>query len=397
MITMIKYPLLVASVLALAVATPVFADPGVHGSVSHHAACDPDIVGMARCHARVVDDGAGKPIVSTVPTGYGPAQFLGAYGVSGLASGIPIIAIVDAYDHPSILSDLNTYSAQFGIPALPACSGPIAQSSVSCFQKKDQRGGTRYPRTNAGWALEIALDIQAAHAVCQNCSILLVEADTNSIANLVAAVDRARLSGAQVISNSYGSAEFSGETAYDSHFAYPGIAFTVSAGDSGYGVEYPAASQYVTAVGGTTLSINPDNSYAEEQVWAGTGSGCSQYETKPAWQSDTLCSRRTVSDVSADADPATSAAIYDSVVYQGRKGWFQVGGTSLAAPLIAAIYAQGRVPTATYAASLPYVSGALLHDVTFGNNGSCGTYLCTAGIGYDGPTGMGTPFGSSAF
>ena len=127
-----------------------------------------------------------------------------------------------------------------------------------------------------------------------------------------------------------------GETADDaSYFNHPGVAITASSGDSGYGVEYPAASRYVTAVGGTTLSLGSGGSYGGESVWSGSGSGCSVYETKPAWQTDTGCSQRTVADVSADADPNTGAAIYDSVSYYGQTGWFQVGGTSLSSPLVA--------------------------------------------------------------
>jgi subtilase family serine protease len=383
---------------AVAVTVPVLA---ASGHISHHPACDNGGPDTARCHARVVDNGAGKPVVNAVtPVGYGPAQFRGAYGLSGTVAGNPIVAIVDAYDNPNALADLNAYSAAFGIPSLPACSGPINSSAVPCFQKVDQSGGTAYPRKEAGWALESSLDIQAVHAVCENCRILLVEAKTNSYANLIAAVDRARILGAKIISNSYGSSEFSGQTGstYDGHFNYPGIAFTFSSGDAGYGVEYPAASRYVTAVGGTTLNMN-GATYVSESAWSGAGSGCSQYSAKPSWQTDTGCSRRTVADVSADADPATGAAVYDSTGYQGRTGWFQVGGTSLAAPLIAGTYAYGTpLPVSSYAASLPYAGTAYLHDVTSGSNGSCNLgYLCTAITGYDGPTGLGSPNGSGAF
>src|SRR6185295_4166059 len=248
--------------------------------------------------------------------------------------------------------------------------------------------------------LEIALDVETAHAVCQNCSILLVEADSNSFTNLATAVDKAVALGAKVVSNSYGGSEFSSEVTntYDGHFNHPGVAITVSSGDSGYGVEYPAASQFVTSVGGTTLLLNANNSYQSESAWAGAGSGCSAYEPKPSWQHDTGCATRSVADVSADADPNTGAAVYDSVRYQGRAGWFQVGGTSLAAPLVASVYAlSGNIPSATNEASLPYAHAASLHDVASGSNGSCGTYLCLSGVGFDGPTGLGSPNGTGAF
>ncbi len=364
----------------------------------HSAVCGNDLPDGAHCNARVVIDSQGNPRAAVAPSGYGPAQFHSAYGLPTTATGSPIIAIVDAYDDPYIASDLATYSNTFGIPALPACKGPIASSATPCFQKVDQNGGTRYPFSNSGWALEIALDTEVAHAICQNCRLLLVEAKSSSYANLMAAVDRARLLGAKYISNSYGSGEFSGETAYDSHFNYPGIVFTFSAGDSGYGAEYPASSPYVTAVGGTTLALNTDNSYAGEIAWNGTGSGCSAYEAKPGWQTDPGCTNRTVADVSADADPSTGAAVYDSVRYAGMKGWFQVGGTSLSAPLVAATYALAQdVPSTQYANAVPYAATAGLNDVASGSNGSCGTYLCNAQLGYDGPTGLGSPAGLAAF
>jgi len=348
------------------------------------------------CNAHVVTDRTGTPTTTTLPAGYGPAQFHAAYTSQTKASGKKILAIVDAYDDPYIQNDLNTYSQMFGIANLPKCSGSIANSAMPCFQKINQRGGSSAPAGNASWALETSLDVETAHAMCQNCSILLVEADSASYANLMAAVDQAVAKGASVVSNSYGSEEFSGETSYDSHFNHPGVAFTFSSGDSGYGVEYPAASQYVTAVGGTSLSLN-GLSYIGESAWSGAGSGCSAYENKPSWQKDTGCTKRTVADVSADADPSTGAAVYDSYRYAGQRGWFQVGGTSLASPVVASVYALSD-NTADAANSLPYANASALHDVTAGFNGSCGgTYLCTAITGFDGPTGLGTPNGVLAF
>lgn len=379
--------------------TPVLAQPILPQPAQNHVPVCPGPAspGSARCHARVVVDSQGKPQASTLPAGYGPAQFHGAYSLPTTVLSTKTIAIVDAYDDPNILSDLNTYSAQYGIPKMTSCPASGGTNLSPCFQKVDQRGGTSYPQVNAGWALEIALDVEVAHATCQNCNILLVEADSNSYTNLMTAVDQAFAMGANVISNSYGSSEFSGETSLDSHFNHPGIAITFSSGDGGYGVEYPAASQYVTAVGGTTLNLNSDNSYKSESAWSGSGSGCSAYEAKPSSQSDAGCSNRTVADVSADANPNTGAAVYDSIRYQGRRGWFQVGGTSLSSPIIAGVYALSGNTTGV-ANSTPYSNTTNLHDVTTGSNGSCGgSYLCTATIGYDGPTGLGTPNGTGAF
>jgi subtilase family serine protease len=225
----------------------------------------------------------------------------------------------------------------------------------------------------------------------------LVEASSNSFSNLLAAESYA-LSHANVVSNSWGGSEFSSETSSDWHFNHIGHPITFSSGDSGYGVEYPAASQYVTAVGGTTLSLNSDSTYKSESVWSGSGSGCSAYEPKPTWQKDSGCIRRTVADVAADANPSTGASVYDSVSYQGSSGWFKVGGTSLASPLIASSYALSGNAASTVDGSYPYSHSTSLHDVTSGTDGSCGgSYLCTGKTGYDGPTGKGTPNGAGAF
>ncbi len=356
--------------------------------------------GFTRCHSRVVTDNNGKPLATTGPSGYSPLQFHTAYNLPNNAAGAPIIAIVDAYDDPNVLSDLNTYSTQYGIPSLPQCSGSIASSSVPCFAKINQNGGTSYPSFNSGWALEISLDVQVAHAICQNCSILLVEASSNSFSNLLTAENQAVTQGAVAVSNSWSGGEFSSETSYDSYFNHPGVAITAASGDSGYsaGTQYPAAYKYVVSVGGTTLQLNSDNTYYNETVWSGTGSGCSLYEVKPVWQKDTGCANRTLNDVSADADPNTGAAVYDSAGYNGQTGWFQVGGTSLSSPLIASVYALAGVTPSVYEASVLYPNYSYLHDIVSGNNGSCSpVYLCTGLAGYDGPTGLGTPNGLAAF
>jgi subtilase family serine protease len=348
---------------------------------------------LGACGAQVVTNSGGSPLAggSPAPTALGPAQFHSAYGLPTTAPTTQTIAIVDAFDHPNIESDLATFSSFYGLPQCTTVNG--------CFRKVNQAGGTSYPATNSGWALEIALDVETAHAICQNCKILLVEASSASLANLGAAENRAVAMGANVISNSWGATEYFSETLDETrYFNHPGVVITASTGDNGYEVQFPAASQYVTAVGGTTLHLNGNGSWGSETAWDGTGSGCSFYIAKPSWQTDAGCSGRTVADVSADADPNTGAAVYDSVTYQLQSGWFQVGGTSLAAPLIAAVYAlTGTASSANYGAA-PYASPSLLHDITSGNNGSCSpSYLCTAGVGFDGPTGLGTPNGLGAF
>jgi subtilase family serine protease len=388
--------LLVVAATAAAVAVPLLltgTGGAANGNASAAAVCPGAPTGSAHCHALVVTDEHGNPAATSSPTGYGPAQFHGAYSLPATASTPTTIAIVDAYDDPTIANDLAAYSAQFGLTPMDCVNGH------PCFRKVDQGGGTSYPRKDAGWALEISLDVEVAHAICQNCDILLVEAASNSFANLGTAENYAAAH-ATIVSNSWGAGEFSSETAsaYDAPFNHPGVAITFSSGDGGYGVEYPAASPWVTAVGGTTLNVDSNNNRTGETVWSGAGSGCSAYEPKPSWQTDSGCTRRTVADVAADADPATGASVYDTTRYQGQAGWFQVGGTSLASPLIASVYAlAGNSSNVTYG-SYPYSHTSQLFDVTSGSNGSCGgSYLCTARSGYDGPTGNGTPNGTGGF
>jgi len=387
--------------------------------MQHKTVCDVANGNNAACAARVVigSDGRARSAASPSAASYGPKQFLTAYGLTGLssASPVPLIAIVDAYDDPNITSDLNTYDSYYhnlygsSFPAsFPTCTGSITTATSTCFQKINESGKTSpLPQSNPSWALEISLDVEIAHATCQNCRILLVEANSASYSDLFKAVNTAVADKATVVSGSWGGSETSNEKTYDSNFATTSVAFTFSAGDGGYGTLYPAASPYVTAVGGTTLlmSTTTPSIYLSESAWSGTGSGCSLYETRPSWQTNTIdpsCTKRTMNDVSADANPATGAAVYDSVRYDNTSGWFQVGGTSLSSPLIAAIYALQGIPGgSTWANSLPYAglgNSSKLHDVKTGSNGSChNSYLCTATSGYDGPTGVGTPNGISVF
>jgi hypothetical protein len=349
----------------------------------------------------VITDRGGTPLAAPGPTGYGPAEFHTAYALPTAAPTPQTIAIVDAYDSPTIEEDLALYSSTYGLPACTSANG--------CFRKVNQSGAEGpYPKADAGWALEIALDVETAHAICQNCKILLLEASSNGFADLDAAVGTAASLGATEISNSYGGPEFSGETE-DVTYDHPGIAITASAGDSGYGAEYPAASPYVIAVGGTTLQLGSGGGYGSESAWAESGSGCSAHVPASSWQTSdpqwgpTGCgARRGIADVAADANPSTGASVYDTTKYQGQSGWFTVGGTSLSAPLIAAVYALAGGGSADYPSADPYShqhdSPATLHDVTSGSNGSCGTStICKGATGYDGPTGVGTPKGIAAF
>jgi len=364
--------------------------PALASAKSEKAVCGPSSKGDARCFAHVVTDSRGNPAATSSPAGYGPSDLRSAYGLSSVSlsggSG-QTIAIVDAYDDPYAASNLSTYRSQYG---LPACT---TSGTNPCFRKVNENGGTTTPRGSTGWAQEISLDLDMASAICPNCRILLVEASSATYFDLGTAVNTAARLGANAISNSYGGGEFSSETSYESaYYNHPGIAVTVSSGDSGYGAEFPAASRYVTAVGGTTLSRS--GSGFSETAWSGAGSGCSSYVAKPTWQTDTGCPNRTIADVSADADPNTGVAVYDT--YRSG-GWLVFGGTSVASPIVASVYTlAGNASSLSYGSD-PYGNAASLNDVTSGSNGNCGSYLCTAGIGYDGPTGLGTPNGLGAF
>jgi subtilase family serine protease len=350
--------------------------------------------GLAHCYAKVVTDARGnirewvagpRLTRNSVPAGYGPADLRSAYKVTGTGSSSYTIAIVDAYGYPNAEQDLATYRSQYGLPACTTANG--------CFKKVNQAGGTAYPRTDTGWDQEQALDLDMASAMCPNCKILLVQATSATYGNLAAAVNYAAAH-AKAVSNSYGGGE-SGSNSYESAYNHSGVAITVSSGDNGYGVEFPASSPHVTAVGGTSLSRSSNSRGWNELVWSGAGSGCSAVYAKPTWQNDGNCARRTVADVSAVADPNTGVAVFGPVTAR-RSGWMVFGGTSVAAPLVAGVYgANGG--TAAYGSN-PYANLSGLFDVTGGSNGNCGgSYLCTGAAGYDGPTGLGTPNGTTAF
>ncbi|MFF2145098.1 putative Ig domain-containing protein [Kitasatospora sp. NPDC058190] len=374
------------------------ADSTPHSTVATKRLCAaPSHPGEMACLALARTDIAQQATLAPniTPSGYGPSDLASAYKLPASAGSGATVAIVDAQDDPNAESDLAAYRSQYGLPACTTANG--------CFKKVDQRGGTSYPTADSGWAGEISLDVDMVSAVCPNCHILLVESDDANMGNLGAAVNTAVSMGAKYVSNSYGGSEDSTDPSSDSsYFDHPGVAITVSSGDSGYGVEYPAASQYVTAVGGTSLNRASNARGWSESVWGsssggnGAGSGCSAYDPKPGWQKDTGCAKRTVADVSAVADPATGVAVYQTY---GGSGWNVYGGTSASSPIIAAVYALAGTPAAgTTPASYPYAHPGSLYDVTSGANGSCSpSYLCTAGTGYDGPTGLGTPNGTAAF
>jgi subtilase family serine protease len=384
---------LILSVLALSgISTSASARTAVSTS-SHHShaqrVCSASAPGFVHCNALLLVKDGVKPNASS-PSGYNPPDLQGAYNLPSATAGSgQTVAIVDAYNDPNAEADLGTYRSYFNLPACTTANG--------CFKKVNQSGSTSsYPRNNSGWSQEISLDLDMVSAICPNCHILLVEATSTSTANLATSVNTAVRLGANEVSNSYGGSESSSETSYASYYSHSGVAITASSGDGGYGVEVPAAYSTVTAVGGTTL--NYSGGVRSETAWSGAGSGCSAYIAKPSWQHDSGCSRRTVADVSAVADPNTGVSVYDSYASGGQSGWLVFGGTSVASPIIASVYALAGNASSISNSSYPYSHTGSLNDVTSGSNGSCGgSYLCTAEPGYDGPTGLGTPNGTGAF
>lgn len=360
-----------------------------HGQ-GHRRTCAEALPNHATCFAELLD-GVATPMLSSArePAGYSPTDLQSAYSLPATAGAGATVAIVDAYDLPAAESGLSTYRSAYGLP-------PCA-SATGCFRKVNQTGDSGpLPKADAGWGTEIALDIEMVSAACPLCKILLVEADSSDLSNLGAAVDTAVRLGAKYVSNSYGTSATADFSTLDDYYNHPGVVITAASGDSAYGSHYPASSPFVTAVGGTSLTRDTTTTRGwSETAWSEAGSGCSGYGQKPVWQTDAGCSTRTITDVSAVADVNTGVAVFDPTT----STWGVAGGTSVSAPLIAAIYALAGSPVAnTYPSSYPYAHSAQLNDVTSGSNGSCTpAYLCNAGPGLDGPTGLGTPNGVAAF
>lgn len=342
-------------------------------------ACAPAKAGHARCQARLL----GTSINPQAPSGYTPANLLSAYKITTSGSSNTVVAAVTAYGYTNAEADLGVYRAQFGLSACTTANG--------CFEKLNQNGVQgSYPAQNIGWAEEAALDIDMASAMCPNCRIWLFEANTASIANLAATVNTAASLGAHAIVNSYGgTGTFS--SMIQNAYHHLGIALTAPVGDDGFGnAEFPGSSPYVTAVGGTHLvpALNP-------RGWAETGwttGACTNFP-KQSWQTDPGCANRTIADVAAVADPGVAAYAPQS---SGVSAWLVFGGTSVPTAIIGGVYGNNG-GTVTYGSN-PYAHPTALFDITSGPGGTCTpSYLCNAQVGYDGPTGMGTPKGVKAF
>ena len=337
-------------------------------------------------------------LTSTSASGYTPAQIRDYLGLTGTGAG-QTIAIVTAYDAPNIAKDLAVFNSTFGLPAPPS------------FKKVNQTGGTKYPPADGGWALEAALDVQWAHAVAPAAALLLVEATSSSMGNLMTAVGYAsKQPGVTVVSGSFGTGEFAAQKDQDYRCRLTTGVCVFASGDDGNPGSYPASNPAALAVGGTSLELGAAGAVVAETAWSGSGGGVSLYSPKPAYQNGvTDAVRRAGPDVSYAGDPATGFAVYSSTPYEKQTGWFVMGGTSAGAPqwagilaathqlrkaagkpLLSAVTSTGATPlhTALYSSALR--SSGALGDIVTGTNGTCGA-VCTATTGFDTVTGVGSP------
>jgi hypothetical protein len=360
-----------------------------------------------------VMSGANPLAMASSPQGFTPAQIRAAYGFDGITGDGTgqTIAIVDAYSNQNLTLDLDTFDRQFGLTSTGQSIYGLYGASSNFLTQVNQSGGNSLPRANAGWALEQSLDVEWAHAIAPGAKILLVEANSGSLGDLLAAVDYARHQpGVSTVSMSWGSSEFANETAYDNIFTTPaghnGVTFVAASGDDGglFGPDWPAVSTNVLSVGGTTLSTQANGSYASETGWFNSGGGISAFEPEPTYQfSAQTTGARTTPDVAYNADPNTGFAVYDSTGFQGQSGWIQVGGTSAGAPQWAGLVALANqslskgtldgasqtLPDLYSLASTPSAS-SFFHGVTTGNN-----FYYAATPGYNAVTGLGSPIASA--
>ena len=377
--------------------------------------CSSDVpAGVAHCSAVIQKNGvnpheqftaAAKTALGLGDNGaYSPAFLQSAYNVqtalnTQVAGAGQIVAVVGAFNDPKLISDLAFYRRHYALPACPA--GTVSANNKGCVVDiVNQRGSTPLTATtNNSWAMEAAIDTDMVSAICPTCQILFVEADTPTMVDLGASVNTAIKLGATVVSNSYGSAEYSGETVIaNRYYSHKSVPVVVAAGEGATTAEFPASAPDVVAVGGTSLAQYSANGERDgyETAWGGTDSGCSKYEPKPAWQHDKGCANRSVADIAAVANPDTGVWIYDT---QGASGSMIAGGTSVAAAIVASLFAlAGDTYTAsTYPVSYLYQNRRALYSVTSGASQGCVSYLCDAAhsqIGYNGLTGLGTPGGT---
>jgi len=341
---------------------------------------------------------SGCPITGKVASGNN--------GLPNPVGGSRIIAIVDAYHYKTAYNDLSKFSKQFGLPALQSCSGPPVGSN--CFVQVYATG--KQPAGNSSWNLEAALDIEWAHAMAPGASIVLVEAASASISDLLYAVSVAgtivQNGGGGEVSMSWGGSEFSTESSDDSYFEASGVVYFAAAGDSGGQTLYPSVSPNVVSAGGTTVNRNSSGHFVSETAWSGGGGGPSAYESVPTYQSPlgTLVNgKRGTPDFSFDANPNTGVWVYDSTSYEGESGWWIIGGTSVASPSLAGIvnltgefYTSSNLELTTIYSicgsgpATDCIDASEFRDIT---SGSAGRH--SAATGWDLTTGLGSSLGRS--
>jgi subtilase family serine protease len=324
--------------------------------------------------------------------GMTPAQLRSIYGLSTVEplSGVKnAIAIVGAFDYSTALADFNAFSKYFKLPVETSTSATNPSNTV--FQVVYAKGVQ--PRKNTGWSQESALDIEWSHAMAPNAKIYLVEAASNSYADLFKAVDVAKgLSGVRQVSMSWGGGEFTGQIAYDDHFNSDSVMFFASSGDQGGVVSYPSSSTLVVSVGGTSVATDSTGVFTDETGWSGSGGGASTVELRPSWQGGLPSgTARVVPDISLDADPKTGVAVFYN------RFWYVFGGTSVSSPCMAGIVnASGTTATSTTQLLTNVYShlgnASLLRDIT---SGAAGSFSCSAS--WDFVTGCGAPLGPGVF
>ena len=404
---------LVSPVMAQA-ATP---DVEATGGPRHRRVCPREGGLTVACQAIVVTRSDGvRAQALPGPSGLGPSDLAAAYGLPDPRSSTWVwngrkVIIVDAYDNPHAEFDLAVYRQTYGLPPCTVAN--------ECFKKISQQKDTPLPRGDVVWGQEIDLDLQMASAICPMCKITLIAARSANLPDITLAARRAQSKNTSAISNSYATDESPQNNVFESAYYHPSIAVTASSGDIGYASTFPASSPHVIAVGATSLVRDASPRGWNETAWSGGGSWCSSWFDQPVWQlglvaadpSGKICTGRAYADVAAVGDPATGVAVYDSYGSVGGDNWYQFGGTSVGAPIVAALFALAadavQTPAYPYPARHLYEQRAALRDITSGSNGNqlhdCWPaspdpyYLCHAQVGFDGPTGLGAPNGLGAF
>jgi MYXO-CTERM domain-containing protein len=343
-----------------------------------------------RCLGKVVTNASGEPLVTAAPAGFGAQDIQQAYGLPSSGGNGRVVAFVVPCGGPDLEKDLESYRTQFGLPACTTLNG--------CLQIVDQAGNpTTGCSSSPAWTLEAALGLDMISATCPDCKILLVASNIPSgnlslLPFLAQGVATAARMGASVIATTYMFAESEDVPSTAPSYNQPNALVVAAAGNDGYmksatgtnETNFPASLPYVLAVGGTTLAPSASTRGWAEAAWKSTASGCSKAQPKPAWQTDTGCATRTVADVAAVAFPPGGVAYY-----QG--GWKVILGTDVSTSVVAGILGLFNVSSSSWV----YAHASMFFDVTSGSNGTCGNYLCNAGVGYDGPTGIGSPNGSA--